>query len=125
MFLQADQTIIHHILNNEAEPSSIYLWITIGVAVVLFVFFLYRTNKIIDGEKSKEETVPQSIVIQEVENVDHEIHEEEAAAIALALYMYKKEIDRKEHFKTTLQRVSKVYSPWNSKIYTLRQNPRG
>ncbi len=124
MFLQANKNIIHHILDSEKEPSSIYLWIIISIAVVLFFYFLYRTNKILNGKKTKEETIPAPVVIQEVESLDHEIHEEEAAAIALALYFYKKEIDRKEDFKTTLQRVSKIYSPWNSKIYTLRQNPR-
>jgi hypothetical protein len=49
---------------------------------------------------------------------------EEAAAIALAIHMYKREIHDMESLTITLKKVSRVYSPWSSKIYTLRQNPR-
>jgi hypothetical protein len=52
------------------------------------------------------------------------VAEEEAAAIALAIHMYKREIHDMESLTITLKKVSRVYSPWSSKIYTLRQNPR-
>lgn len=52
------------------------------------------------------------------------VAEEEAAAIALAINMYQTEIHDLESLTITLKKVSRVYSPWSSKIYTLRQNPR-
>ena len=52
------------------------------------------------------------------------VAQEEAAAIALAIHMYKREIHDMESLTITLKKVSRVYSPWSSKIYTLRQNPR-
>ena len=53
-----------------------------------------------------------------------EVSDEVAAAIALAIHMYKIEIHDMESLTITLKKVSRIYSPWSSKIYTLRQNPR-
>lgn len=96
-------------------------WGIVAVLVLLFFFFLYRTNKIIDarnkvkgGKDSGEHTPAQHA----------EINDEAAAAIALAIHMYKSDLHDQESFTITLKKVSKIYSPWSSKIYTLRQNPR-
>jgi Na+-transporting methylmalonyl-CoA/oxaloacetate decarboxylase gamma subunit len=42
------------------------------------------------------------------------------AAIAMALYLYFNELHDKEHNVMTIEKVSKRYSPWSSKIYGLR-----
>lgn len=42
---------------------------------------------------------------------------EEAAAIALALHMYISEQHDSESMRLTLNRISRTYSPWSSKIY--------
>ena len=47
---------------------------------------------------------------------------EEIAAIAMALHEHLNMHDH-EDFVLTINKVKKAYSPWNSKIYTLRQNP--
>jgi hypothetical protein len=52
------------------------------------------------------------------------VTDEEAAAIALAIHMYKREMHDMESLTITLKKVSRIYSPWSSKIYTIRQNPR-
>lgn len=49
---------------------------------------------------------------------------EVAAAIALALHLYQQQIHDNENTVLTIQRVSRLYSPWSSKIYGLRQIPR-
>jgi|YNPMSStandDraft_1061717.scaffolds.fasta_scaffold00388_9 Na+-transporting methylmalonyl-CoA/oxaloacetate decarboxylase gamma subunit len=43
------------------------------------------------------------------------------AAIALALYLYHSQIHDMESFKLTINKVSRNYTPWSSKIYGLRQ----
>lgn len=53
-----------------------------------------------------------------------EISGEVNAAIAYAIYLYFNELHDKENPIITISRVSKAYSPWSSKIYSLRQNPR-
>lgn len=45
------------------------------------------------------------------------------AAIALALHLYQSEMHDYENTVLTIQKVSKTYSPWSSKIYTLRKTP--
>ncbi len=42
-----------------------------------------------------------------------------SAAIATALYLYFEEMHDEETGKLTVKRVSKRYTPWNSKIYNV------
>lgn len=54
-----------------------------------------------------------------VENTDAEL----AAAISLALSLYTSKSREYEETVITIQKVIKPYSPWNSKIYNLKQMP--
>lgn len=45
------------------------------------------------------------------------------AAIAYALRRYEMEVSELESNILTINKISKTYSPWNSKIYTLRETP--
>jgi len=45
------------------------------------------------------------------------------AAIAMALHLYQSEMHDYENTVLTIQKVSRNYSPWSSKIYTLRKTP--
>jgi len=58
------------------------------------------------------------------EDDDVEISGEVNAAIAMALYMYQSDMHDMENTILTIQKVSRTYSPWSSKIYTLRKTPR-
>lgn len=53
-----------------------------------------------------------------------EISGEINAAIAMALYLYQSEMHDEENTVLTIKKVARTYSPWSSKIYTLRKNPR-
>jgi len=46
------------------------------------------------------------------------------AAIALALHKHFEEVHDFENTVITIQKVQRPYSPWSSKIYGLRHNPR-
>lgn len=50
--------------------------------------------------------------------------EEVAAAISLALSMYLADVHEYESMVLTMQKVMRPYSPWSSKLYGLRKNPR-
>lgn len=93
-------------------------WGLILLFVALFIYFFIRTNKIIAAKDQSGEIASQKATNPE------EVEEEIAAAIALAVHMYKNELHDQESFTITLKKVSRIYSPWSSKIYTLRQNPR-
>lgn len=49
---------------------------------------------------------------------------EETAAIAMALHEYLNDAHDIEDMVLTINKVKRSYSPWSSKIYTLRQDPR-
>lgn len=46
------------------------------------------------------------------------------AAIAMTLHLYASELHDDENAVLTIKKVSRNYSPWSSKIYTLRKYPR-
>ena len=117
IFLQFGASISEPLSNTQL----FVFWGMILAFVGLFVYFLYRTNKIVDA---KNLLTTQKDTVRQNPNISAEIHEETAAAIALAIHMYKSDLHDQESFTITLKKVSKIYSPWSSKIYTLRQNPR-
>ena len=49
---------------------------------------------------------------------------EEAAAIAMALHEFMNAAHDVEDMILTINKVKRTYSPWSSKIYTLRQTPK-
>jgi glutaconyl-CoA/methylmalonyl-CoA decarboxylase subunit delta len=55
---------------------------------------------------------------------DISISGEVNAAIAMAIHLYYSEIHDKENTILTIEKVSRTYSPWSSKIYGLRQFQR-
>ncbi len=50
--------------------------------------------------------------------------EEIHAAIAMAIYEMKEAVHDDENTILTIKNIARNYSPWNSKIYSLRQLPR-
>lgn len=53
-----------------------------------------------------------------------EVTGETNAAIAMALYLYSVELHDAENTVLTINKVSRTYSPWSSKIYGLRRLPK-
>ena len=55
---------------------------------------------------------------------DHAISDQElVAAIATALKLYKSDLHDRESETLTINRITRAYSPWNSKIHGLTQVP--
>ncbi len=52
-----------------------------------------------------------------------DIHGDVLAAISMALHDYQSEVHDVEEMVLTMDEVRRRYSPWSSKIYTLRQVP--
>lgn len=55
---------------------------------------------------------------------DMSVSGEVNAAIAMALHLYLHQIRDEENTVITIKKIAKSYSPWNSKIYNLRQVPQ-
>lgn len=81
--------------------------------------FFFNKNE--NGHEIAEEIV---MVNETLDVVSTEPYETEiAAAISLALHLYLKQLQEYERAVLTFQKIMKPYSPWSSKVYTLRQTP--
>ena len=111
-------------VNNEpvSTITIIVFWIAVVVCVGAFFYYLRRTDRIIAEEAKALNPDPKQADSQKLSHDD--VHDEEAAAIALAIHLYKSQMHDMDSLTITLRKVSRIYSPWSSKIYTLRQNPR-
>lgn len=95
----------------------------IGMAVVfsslllLYIVF-YNLTKAINNRIKKKQTQSES------KSENAELTGEVNAAISTAIFLYMNELHDKENMVLTINRVARVYSPWSSKIYGLRQYPR-
>ncbi len=58
------------------------------------------------------------------DKIDLSVSGEVNAAIAMALHLHFAEAHDKESYELTINKVSRTYSPWSSKIYGLTRHPR-
>ena len=113
---------------RQADPSGIILTI-INITVVaialtlLFFVFKYMGNyhMKVAGRKQVPDNPENGLVINRKDG--GVVTNDELAAIAIALYKHIEDQHDNERMVLTMNSVSKAYSPWSSKIYTLRQTP--
>ncbi|MBP8791419.1 MAG: OadG family protein [Breznakibacter sp.] len=108
------------------DPSGSGLtFISMGVvfsALILLSIVFTMIGKLMSGAFFKKK----STAGQETsaKSSDAELSGEMAAAIMMALHLYRKEQQDDNHAVLTINRMSKIYSPWSSKIYSMRRMPR-
>ncbi len=108
------------------DPSGIGMTVIAMMVVFSALALLYIIFKNIGRAftRTKVEKKKQEVRIPAEAKVVTEISGEVNAAIAMALYLYQNEMHDFENTVLTVRKVSRTYSPWSSKIYTLRKNPR-
>lgn len=111
---------------NEIDPWGVGMTF-IGMAVVFFslllLYLLFLNITKILNLKLKRSLKKAGKEEKEVKEV-FETSGDTNAAIAVALHLYMSEMHDHESTVLTINRVTKTYSPWSSKIYGLRQYPR-
>jgi Na+-transporting methylmalonyl-CoA/oxaloacetate decarboxylase gamma subunit len=111
----------------ENDRSGIILTIiAMGVVfVALFLIYVFFQNfgKHFNRFGERKKLVKEG-KLDEAEKIEMSHSGELNAAIALALYMYQNQIHDMESFRLTINKVSRNYSPWSSKIYGLRKFPK-
>lgn len=112
------------LISTNPEELRLGLIITItGVvvvfgALVLLTFVFNQIPKILKIQirrKTIKTKGPES-----TEKCCQDVSSGTATAIALALHLFFDDVHDKESTKLTIEKVSKRYSPWSSKIYGLR-----
>ena len=116
---------------QEVDPIGIFLTLTAMCVTFLSLIVLYFIFKRIGkfhirkkSENAKEAT--KNVANSAKADTSGQVSAETYAAISMAMHLYK--IDNEAHdFENTvltIQKESKSYSPWSSKIYTLRETPQ-
>lgn len=103
--------------------TMIAMFVVFSALAILFIIYKNMGRFFIRIAKTtgvKTADIPKG----EIKKAEVEISGEVNAAIAMALYMYQSELHDNENTVLTIQKVSRTYSPWSSKIYTLRKSPR-
>jgi glutaconyl-CoA/methylmalonyl-CoA decarboxylase subunit delta len=95
----------------------------LGIVIVfvsLFLIYLVFTviTKIMDGQAKKRMKMQGQGMDSDL--AQHQISSGVDAAISAALFLYLGDLHDEENTIMTIKKVSKTYSPWSSKIYSVR-----
>ncbi|NCB06920.1 MAG: lamin tail domain-containing protein [Bacteroidia bacterium] len=111
----------------KVDPTGLGMTITamsVVFSALALIYLIFRsTGKYFSRSKAPAAQVKTSEA-QTTTGKPGELSGEMSAAIAMALHMYQSEIHDEENTVLTIKKVSRAYSPWSSKIYTLRKYPR-
>lgn len=105
------------ILQEGLTISIVGILIVFLALGVLFFFFLMLAR--ILNKDTRRRLRRQGKIVADDEALA--IPADHAAAISMALYLYN-ELHDEESNVLTIERVSRVYSPWSSKIYMMRRS---
>jgi len=110
------------------DPSGVGMAMIAMTVVFTSLALLYLIFKNIGAfflRKAKKASRPKSQdILKTKEDKQEEISGEVSAAIAMALHLYQADLHDDENMVLTIKRISRAYSPWSSKIYTLRKYPQ-
>ena len=102
----------------------------VGIAIVFLYFIVFRFMKMIESRLPAIPVPTGNKKVSVTTESERKVssgsapNSETFAAIATALHLYKNELHDHEQTVLTINRVGKMYTPWSSKIYGLRNNPR-
>jgi Na+-transporting methylmalonyl-CoA/oxaloacetate decarboxylase gamma subunit len=105
--------------------TIIAMFVVFAALAILFIIYKNMGRMFIrHAAKSSSAKTGDEKAASAAKTSDVEISGEVNAAIAMALYLYQSDLHDHENTVLTIHKVSKTYSPWSSKIYTLRRLPR-
>jgi hypothetical protein len=122
----------------EVDPSGsgmafVAMAVVFSALAILFIFFknLSRVLKMDMSKQRIARTLAKARLGREMGSAVEKPETEEEfnvsgevnAAIAMTLYLYTVEMHDAENTVLTINKVSRTYSPWSSKIYGLRKSP--
>jgi len=103
------------------DPAAVRLliWLNIILLSIILLYFIFRV--LVPWIKKYGSELIEKRALERKGGEPAEISDtENEAAIAMALYLYFNEMHDEESDVITVKRVSKTYSPWSSKLYSMR-----
>lgn len=110
---------ISKMITSQADTIAVLVCLNIVLLSVIILYLIFwivvpRVNKF---RRHRKENRPVPVNPEKYEAGNEEA---DKAAIAMALYLYFNEMHDEESDVITIKRVSKTYSPWSSKLYSMR-----
>ncbi len=111
---------------DESGLALTLISMSVVFAALILLYFVYRFVGNLNQKKYTITVRKPSFLRgeEEHESVEMELSGEINAAIAMALSMYVAQWHDFENTTLTIKKISRNYSPWSSKIYGLRNNPK-
>lgn len=109
---------------GEMDPIGFGMTLVAMFVVFSALALLFGFYKLVGRQFTRTKKVKPKVGEVAAAPSEVEISGELNAAIAMALYLYQTEMHDFENTVLTMKKVSRTYSPWSSKIYTLRKTPR-
>ena len=115
-------------MNETIMNWSEILWITlIGFSLVfvllVVLIFVLKLFGVVFTARKKEKKSTTAAPAAQPEQDEHMIDAAKAAAIAIALNLYRGALHYQDWEFITIQTIKRTYSPWNSKIHSLTHLP--
>lgn len=102
------------------DPTGFGMTIIAMIVVLGSLFVLYLCFKLVGKISTRKKSAPAKNGATADNSLD-----EVNAAIAMTLYLHNQQQHDDESTVLTMHKVSRNYSPWNSKIYGMRKRPGG
>jgi hypothetical protein len=117
LFIGADGT-------ETIGPSMAVASLVIVFVVLVALYFIYKLLSGLYSLDIRNRIIKRRGIENAAEISSEAVSGEVNAAIVMTLYLYQNELHDIENTVLTIKKVSRTYSPWSSKIYGLRRNPR-
>lgn len=103
-------------IDTEAIILTIVGYIIVFSALLTLYFVFYNLPKVLRIKFKRKKGTAVDSVIEEPVELSGEVN----AAISMALYLHFNQYHDDESTEMTIVRESRIYSPWSSKIYQVR-----
>ena len=119
----------HHEIFKQKDPKGVVMALTamsvvfLALVTIFVVFKIFGKIMIGRSRRKSEEHTVSSPSVSTPKGDGSNYTGEEIAAIAMALKLYQEDLHVDESTVITINRVSRMYSPWNSKIYGMTELP--
>jgi len=104
---------------DEVVSVNLLIWLNIILLSIIVSYFIFR-ELLPWIRKYRSEIKEKRAMQKKLQEKSESPDKENEAAIAMALYLYFNEMHDEESDIITVKRVSKTYSPWSSKLYSMR-----
>lgn len=108
-----------HAIDSNAIILTVVGYLIVFTALVLLYAVFFYLPKLFQVKISLKRQKSDKIKEPDIEKGE-ELTGEVSAAISMALHMYFNQYHDEENTSMTIKRESRLYSPWSSKIYQVR-----